>query len=155
MHNLIPNIRNAARALIIEDGRILLLRKDGGDRGERFALPGGAQDLGETLQQALDRECLEEIGTSVEVLDLAYVADYFKPRETTPPSTRHLVEFLFRCRLPKGYSPHNGPRPDKHQVEVTWMELGKLDSIPLYANSLNRYLMEIDRPQSVYLGTVD
>jgi ADP-ribose pyrophosphatase YjhB (NUDIX family) len=155
MHNLTPNIRNAARALIIDDGCILLLRKDGGDRGKRFALPGGAQDLGETLQEALNRECREEIGTAVEILDLAYVADFFKPRETTPPSTRHLVEFLFRCRLPADYSPHNGPRPDKHQVDVTWVELERLDRIPLYANSLSRHLMDIDRSQSVYLGTVD
>ena len=55
MENLTPQIRNAVRAVILRDDRILLLRKSGGEQGERFALPGGAQDLGETLRQALDK----------------------------------------------------------------------------------------------------
>ena len=50
-----PLIRNAARALIRRNGSILLLRKHDEFRGERFAFPGGAQEPGETLQQALDR----------------------------------------------------------------------------------------------------
>ena len=74
MENLTPVIRNAVRALIIREGRILLLRKED-ERGERFALPGGAQDLGETLEQALNRECQEEIGTGVQIIDLVHVAD--------------------------------------------------------------------------------
>ena len=94
MENLEPTIRNAARALIVRNDHILLLRKQGGDKGERFALPGGAQDPGETLQDALNRECLEEIDTRVQIHDLVGVADYFKPRATLPPSTRHVVEFL-------------------------------------------------------------
>ena len=67
MQNLIPGIRNAVRAIIVRDAHILLLRKQGGGPGDRFALPGGGQDAGETLFQALQRECQEEIGTSVEV----------------------------------------------------------------------------------------
>ena len=62
------------------EGTILCLRKAGFEQGERFALPGGGQDLGETLEQALNRECVEEIGTQVEIRDLVYVADCFKPR---------------------------------------------------------------------------
>ena len=74
MENLLPLIRNAARALILRDGEILLLRKEDDDGSERYALPGGAQDPGETLRQALNRECLEEIGTEVEIRDLLHVA---------------------------------------------------------------------------------
>lgn len=88
MIELIPDIRNAARALIIRQEKILLLQKAGGGRGERFALPGGAQDPGETLNDALNRECLEEIGTSVDIGDLIYVADFFKLRDTQPPTRR-------------------------------------------------------------------
>jgi ADP-ribose pyrophosphatase YjhB (NUDIX family) len=124
---LAPDIRNAARALIIRRGRILLLRKEGGGRAERFALPGGAQDPGETLQAALNRECIEEIGTPVEIDDLIHVADFFKLRDTEPPSRRHVVEFLFRCSVPDDYSPRNGHHPDRHQVEVVW---ASVDEVP-------------------------
>jgi ADP-ribose pyrophosphatase YjhB (NUDIX family) len=156
MEPIIPPIRNAARALILQDNNILLLRKDGYEQGERFALPGGGQDLGETLEQALYRECMEEIGTRVEIRDLVYVADCFKPRDTQPGSTRHLVEFLFTCTVPADYVPVNGHHPDKHQVEVVWARLDELAGMPLYPGSLAPYLVDASgRTGTVYLGTID
>jgi ADP-ribose pyrophosphatase YjhB (NUDIX family) len=155
MENLEPRIRNAPRALIVQDGRILLLRKQGGERGERFALPGGAQDPGETLQDALNRECLEEIGTRVQIHDLVGVADYFKPRDTRPPGTRHVVEFLFECSLPAGYTPHNGHRPDKHQIEVIWAELAGIGAMTLQPGSLAGVIGGIQAGRhGVYLGPI-
>ena len=156
MENLLPVIRNAARALIVRDQRILVLRKEYADHSERFALPGGAQDPGETLQKALMRECEEEIGAPVEVCDLVHVADYFKPRDTQPPSTKHLVEFLFECRVPPKYVPRNGHHPDKHQVEVVWVALNDLEGMPLYPRSLGSYLQKLrNGNRSVYLGLID
>jgi ADP-ribose pyrophosphatase YjhB (NUDIX family) len=156
MESIIPPIRNAARALILQDDNILLLRKDGYEKGERFALPGGGQDLGETLEQALHRECLEEIGTRVEIRDLVFVADSFKPRDTSPRSTRHLVEFLFACTVPDDYVPVNGHHPDKHQVEVVWVRLDELADMPLYPRSLAPYLADsVEGKDTVYLGTID
>jgi 8-oxo-dGTP pyrophosphatase MutT (NUDIX family) len=156
MENLLPVIRNAARALIVRDHQILLLRKEYEDLSERFALPGGAQDPGETLQQALNRECEEEIGTPIEIRDLVHVADYFKPRDTQPPSTKHLVEFLFDCRVPAGYVPTNGHHPDKHQVEVVWAALDELEGMPLYPLSLVSYIKTLrGGTRNVYLGLID
>jgi 8-oxo-dGTP diphosphatase len=156
MENLLPVIRNAARALIVRDDRILLLRKQGYSDGERFALPGGGQDPGETLRQALLRECEEEIGTQVLIHDLLHVADYFKPRDTDPPSTRHLVEFLFRCEVPDSYTPVNGAHPDKHQVEVVWAPLDSLPAKPLFPRSLAIFLgQQFAASRSVYMGVID
>jgi ADP-ribose pyrophosphatase YjhB (NUDIX family) len=156
MHSLSPPIRNAARALIVRDGNILLLRKEGYVGGERFALPGGGQDLGETLEQALVRECHEEIGTEVEIHGLVHVADCFKPRDTVPPSTRHLVEFLFDCTVPADYIPCSGHNPDKHQVEVVWARLDQLADMLLYPRSIAAYLKDLPgRAGPLYLGNID
>ncbi len=156
MDNLAPGIRNTVRAVILRDDRILLLRKNGGIGRERSALPGGAQDLGETLEQALNRECEEEIGTAVEILDLLHVADFFKARETDPPSTRHQVEFLFHCRVPEDYTPRNGYHPDKHQVEVIWAPVGELGEMNLLPKSLAGHLVRLDATdRSVYLRTIE
>jgi len=156
MEAIIPPIRNTARALIRRDNNILLLRKNGYADGDRFALPGGGQDPGETLEQALSRECLEEIGTRVGIRDLVYVADCFKPRHTEPPGTRHLVEFLFECTVPDDYVPKNGHHPDKHQVEVVWARLDKLAGMPLYPRSLAPYLTDSRQGTgTVYLGVLD
>lgn len=146
-------IRNAPRAVIMREGRILLLRKSDELKGERYALPGGAQELGETLRQALNRECLEEIGCEVIIGDLLHVADWFKPRLTDPPTTRHLVEFLFTCEVPESYQPRNGHHPDKHQLEVVWVPLATLHEVALLPRSLITHLT--GDTTLTYLGTLD
>ena len=155
MVELAPDIRNAARALIIRQDKILLLRKEGGARPERFALPGGAQDPGEPLQEALNRECMEEIGTPVEVGDLIHVADFFKLRDTEPPTHRHGVEFRFHCSVPDDYSPRNGHHPDRHQVEVIWTSLDEVPQMPLFPEFLSTCIPQRqDFPgRPFYLGT--
>jgi ADP-ribose pyrophosphatase YjhB (NUDIX family) len=156
MEPITAPIRNAVRALILRDNSILLLRKAGFEQGERFALPGGGQDPGETLEQALLRECEEEIGSRVEIHELVCVADCFKPRDTVPRSTRHLIEFLFVCKVPDDYVAVNGPHPDKHQVEVVWARLDTLADMPLHPRSLRHYLGGFsERAETVYQGTLD
>lgn len=135
MKNVEPVIRNGVRALIIRGDHVLLLRKGGDERGEHYAFPGGAQDPGETLQQTLYRECLEEIDTEVEVLDLIHVADWYKQRSAQPQTVRHQVEFLFSCSVPDSYEPHNGPHPDRHQLDVIWARLDKLGNLRVLPKS--------------------
>jgi ADP-ribose pyrophosphatase YjhB (NUDIX family) len=156
MADLLPEIRNTARALIIRKGEILLLRKTGGVRGERFALPGGAQVAGETLPEALSRECIEEIDASVSIGSLIYVAEFFKLKDTQPPARQHLVEFLFECHVDDDYMPRNGPRPDKHQVEVVWTRLEAVPSLPLHPRYLADWIPRyVEADRNLYLGTFD
>jgi ADP-ribose pyrophosphatase YjhB (NUDIX family) len=156
LNNLLPEIRNAARAVIIRDERLLLLRKEGGGQPERYALPGGGQDTGETLQEALLRECREEIGTTVRIDRLLFVADFFKPRDSSPPSTRHILELMFQCSVPADYRPASGHHPDKHQTGVVWMPLGELERIRLCPASLGRHVLEaLQGNRHSYIGVMD
>jgi len=156
MPELTPEIRNAARALIFRDDQLLLLRKQGGGRPERFALPGGAQDPGESLTDALQRECIEEIGTAVDKAELVYVADFIKLRDTQPPTRRHVVDFLFRCSVPAEYAPRNGERPDKHQVEVLWVAVPDLVMTPLFPHYLSSCIAQLaNADRTLYLGKFD
>lgn len=69
------NIRNSVKAIIIKDNKILTMKgKD--DDGFYYLLPGGGQNHGETMVEALKRECLEEIGCNVEVLHLQIIREY-------------------------------------------------------------------------------
>lgn len=153
MLEILPPIRNTPRAVIINDGKILLLRKDGDDKGERFGLPGGAQELGESLHEALIRECSEEIDSEVTIGELVYVAEFFKIKDTLPPTRRHLTEFLFLCSLPENYVPRNGDNPDKHQVDVVWRDLERLSSLVLFPHYLGDALTTIQTQKPAYLGT--
>ena len=151
--NLIPGIRNAVRAVITKDDHVLLQRKVDDSGTERYALPGGAQEHGECLTDALQRECKEEIGTRVEVIDLLFVGDYFKLRQTTPPTRRQLLEFLFACSVDNDYQPRNGPRPDKHQVDVLWVPVDQLAEINLVPADYIELLLK-QNPSRVYVGQI-
>jgi len=148
MDNIIGAIRNTARAVIIRNKKILVLKKIDGSYG----LPGGAQDTGETLIQGLQRECLEEIGTQVQINRLAYVGDYFKPKQSKPPGIRHQVEFLFDCCVSDDYVAQSGYHPDKRQIDVVWLELENLESQPLYPIALQQCIKELDANAPIYIG---
>lgn len=76
-NSLIP----ACNLLVVDDeGRILLQRRR--DTGQ-WALPGGAQDIGETPTQCAVRECREETGVEAQVIGLLGV--YSDPS--------HIVEY--------------------------------------------------------------
>jgi len=151
MENLLAVIRNAARAIIIRDGKLLVLKKINGS----YTLPGGAQNTGETIEQALQRECLEEINTRVLVNRLAYVGDYFKPKQSTPPAIRHQIEFLFDCRVDEDYIAQSGDHPDKRQVDVVWIDIHDLDKQPLYPLTLKKCIKDLDENKMVYIGVLE
>ena len=151
---LVAPIRPTARAIIVRQRRILLLRKDYGELGERYALPGGAPETGETLHHPLQRECAEEIGTAVKIGPMLHAADFFKLKATEPPTRRHLLELLFRCEVPDHYQPRNGPHPDKHQVAVLWADISSLAHLPMSPAYLRDCILHLDAAGPVYLGKV-
>ena len=88
LEGLEPQIRNAVRAVVVRDGAVLMQKKWAETRGTWYTLPGGGQDVTETMETALIRECEEEIGTTVRVGALLSVADFFKQRDKTGAGTR-------------------------------------------------------------------
>jgi ADP-ribose pyrophosphatase YjhB (NUDIX family) len=124
MDNLETTNRNAVRAIILRDKHILLQKKTDGC----YSLPGGAPNVDETLEQGLVRECHEEIGAAIDVIRLAHVGDYFKPRKSHPPAIRHHIEFFFLCSVAETYQAKNGHHPDKRQIGVEWLNIENLQS---------------------------
>ena len=62
-------------AVVIEGGRVLLVRRGQAPLKGEWSLPGGALELGETLQQGVEREVLEETGLMVEAVLMVEVLD--------------------------------------------------------------------------------
>lgn len=61
--------------VIIENGRTLLIRRGSEPLRGEWSIPGGTLELGETLEEGVARELLEETGVHVRVLELIEVFD--------------------------------------------------------------------------------
>lgn len=81
--------RLSSHAVIQNDmGQVLLLKAN--YAGCDWGLPGGGLDLGETIHDALYRECLEELGCEIVIEYLSGI--YFHSNVTSHA-------FIFKCKL--------------------------------------------------------
>ena len=88
--------REVVAALIRRDGKFMITRRpEGKARAGLWEFAGGKVEAGETLQDALVRECREEIGVTVEVGDPYMTVDY-----DYPDISVHLT--LFEARIKEG-----------------------------------------------------
>src|SRR5215204_2107248 len=62
-------------AVVVQDGCVLLVRRRQPPLAGEWSLPGGAVELGETLEQAVIREVFEETGLHVRVGPVVEVLD--------------------------------------------------------------------------------
>jgi ADP-ribose pyrophosphatase YjhB (NUDIX family) len=94
-----------------------------------YILPGGGQRHGETLREGLQRECMEEIGTEVDVGELLYVREYIGKNHEFHKTHHafHQVENVFRCSLPNPQGIGPGSEHDKKQIGVEWIPLEELE----------------------------
>lgn len=153
---MVRTIRVSAKAVIILDGRLLVTRNRD-EQGDFFLLPGGGQDPGETLPEALRRECREEVGADVQVEDIVLVRDYIGRNHefADTNSDVHQLEIMFRCSLLGDAPLGNGPSPDAWQTGIDWLDVRRLDEARLYPTVLKRVLPELEKQADIYVGDVN
>ncbi len=61
--------------VIIDQGRTLLIRRGSEPLRGEWSIPGGTLELGETLEEGVVRELLEETGIKVRVIEIIEVFD--------------------------------------------------------------------------------
>jgi 8-oxo-dGTP diphosphatase len=101
-------------AVIIDDGRVLLVKRGHPPLAGEWSIPGGVLELGETLRQAAIREAQEETGLTVETTELLGVYDRLL-RDQAQRTLYHYVLVDFLCRRIAGEGQAAGDA-----AEVRW-----------------------------------
>ncbi|MFJ8511820.1 NUDIX hydrolase [Lysinibacillus xylanilyticus] len=65
--------------IYVDNEKLLVINKNGGPYINRFDLPGGSLEEGETLSEAMKREFLEETGLEIEIVENIGVMDFKLP----------------------------------------------------------------------------
>ena len=109
---------SVAGVVIDADSRVLVIqRRDNG----HWEPPGGILELGETLEQGVQREVMEETGVHVTVNGLTGVYKNMN---------RGIVALVYRCSVAAGH-----PRPSSESTSVRWVDRDQIDVLmsPAYA----------------------
>ena len=136
----------AVTVFVVDDGnRVLLVHRT--DNG-LWALPGGAQDVGEYVSETAVRETREEAGVDVEVTGL--VGIYSDPRhvvEFSDGEVRQQFSICFRARVVGGR-----PAGSDETSEARWVDRDGLDALAIHPSMRLRIDHGYERRAEPYLG---
>lgn len=137
-------IRSSVQAVIIRENQILTIKKYDYNKFMSI-LPGGGQEPGETLKEAVVRECLEETGLKVQAGELLFVSEYIGKNHEHAEWDRnvHVVVHLFECLYPDddGFF-GKGTKFDPDQLGLEWLPLEDLQNTNLYPKAIIPFLTE-------------
>ena len=89
-------------AVVIDDGKVLLVRRGQEPLKGEWSLPGGALELGETLREGMVREVLEETGLNVVPVAIVEVLERITLGEPSGRVRYHYVLVDFLCHVAGG-----------------------------------------------------
>src|SRR6516162_8431794 len=132
-----PNsIRPAAAVALFDSiGNILLLRRKDNDK---WTMPGGTLDFGESLTDCATREVLEETGLKIRITGL--IGTYTDPHILIAYSdgeVRQEFTFVYAAQIESGEL-----KIDDESKEAVWIPLGSAVELPL-AESQRRRLKDV------------
>lgn len=87
-------IRVSVYGIVEKDGKILV---QGLRNNSKYFFPGGGVEVGETLEEALHRETMEEVGIEIEILNRIHVTEtffYYSPQDLA----QQCYSFYYLCR---------------------------------------------------------
>ena len=150
-------IRNAAKAIILHNDKILVNRCITENNEVYFDLPGGGQNQFETMEDAVIREVLEETGYKVKIVRfIALAEEIYDNNELRKKyfDYSHRILHIFLVKLISDKAVEITEK-DWQQEESLWMSFDEIDKVAFRPTQLSgriSYLVKVNHPQ--YLGYV-
>ncbi|MDP2638941.1 MAG: NUDIX domain-containing protein [Candidatus Azambacteria bacterium] len=129
------SIENKARGIVIHDNKLLVFKLT--EEATYYSLPGGHIEFGDTIENAISREMLEETGIPAKVGKLLFIRQLILP-------DKHMIEFFYFIENGEDYLNIDLSKAS-HGHEVVDYKFVDLDdtSIEIRPNFLKAELKEI------------
>ena len=115
--------------MIFRGGRILLVERAGDPLKGYWSLPGGVLEIGETLQEGIRREVLEETGLEVAPVEIAEVFERIMRDEAGRVEYHYVVIDFWASWISGEAQPHDDA------AAVTWVPLDALEPYHLHPDT--------------------
>ncbi|GAA2931546.1 NUDIX domain-containing protein [Microbacterium luteolum] len=125
-----PDIHVSAAVIVDDDGRVLVVRKQG---TTRFMQPGGKPEPGESPAQTLIRELHEELGLRLDEADLQPLGTFIS-EAANEPGHRVVAEAFATSVAPDAVS------VQAELAELRWITPSDVATLPLAPLSLEHLL---------------
>jgi 8-oxo-dGTP diphosphatase len=119
----------AVGAVIVRDGRALIVKRAHEPRQGEWSLPGGLLELGESLEEAVRREVKEETSLDVDVGAIVETFDRVH-RDQAGRIRYHFVIVDYVCRASGGEA-----RPGSDAAAVAWVTAAEIDDYQVNAHA--------------------
>ncbi|PKL31837.1 hypothetical protein CVV43_00060 [Candidatus Saccharibacteria bacterium HGW-Saccharibacteria-1] len=130
-------IRVTCSALITYKDTILLIHES---KVDKYGLPGGKLEEGETLRNCAKRECLEEMGAAIEIDNLIMITEKPKTHEGNT-----VIRFIYKAHIIK----------ESSQAELDYKYFNKAEFTKLADSNLVRGQDVIKLIYDFYQGDIE
>lgn len=138
----------------IHNNSILLQKPVGSDD---YAFPGGHVELGETNEQTLIREFMEEMGAEIKVGGLKWIGELFFP---WGDKKCHQICLYYEVEITDYRTPKNGyftglelHENKEFDIEFHWIPVEKTDEYQIYPIQAGKWLRSGDKDVKHFIYT--
>lgn len=112
--------------VVLHRGKVLLIKRGKPPRQGQWSLPGGLQEVGETVFAAARREVLEECGIAIEPLEVVEVVDAITPDDHGKVRFHYtLVDVLADWKSGE-------PVAGDDAMDAAWFDPAQLDTLGMW-----------------------
>jgi 8-oxo-dGTP diphosphatase len=120
----------AVGAIVFKNKRVLLVRRAQPPSRDLWAIPGGKVEIGETLQEAAEREILEETGIIIQAREPVYTFDYIERDGSSQPRFHYVIIDLIADYV------RGETRAGDDAADVRWVAAEELASLNVSSKTL-------------------
>ena len=152
------SIRSSVKTIVINDGRVLLIKYISESGFVYYELPGGGQEQFEELEDTAKREFLEETGYNIKIRRFAAIAEEIfndKDLRKNYPNYVHRIHHIYQAEIVlNDVIDVSRNILDKNQVGCEWIPIEQISEIYLLPQQVKEHFIEIiNSNHPIYLGT--